>query len=79
MYEFDRALIDKLLLQVARMPQISCNRALVELALPLYVQHPSISFIDACLGVYAVLNRATPLLTFDKNLTKALPQATAII
>jgi predicted nucleic-acid-binding protein len=57
--------------------QINCNRALLERALPLYVKHPGISFIDACLATYAELNGATPLLTFDKNLVKVLPKAAA--
>lgn len=74
MYGFDRELIAKLLLQVADIPQINCNRAMLEKALPLYASHTKISFIDACLSVYAELNDAKPLLTFDKRLALALPQ-----
>ena len=74
MYGFDRELIAKLLLQVADMPQVNCNRAMLEKALPLYVKHTKISFIDACLSVYAELNNAQPLLTFDKKLALAMPQ-----
>ena len=77
MYGFERALIGKLLLQVAAIPQINCNRALLEQAVPVYIKHPRVSFIDACLATYAELNGATPLLTFDKNLVKALPKVTA--
>ncbi len=79
MYSFERVLIGKLLLQVVDTPQISCNRAMLERAVPLYVKHPKISFIDACLVVYAELNGATPLLTFDKRLASALPKTTAIL
>ncbi len=73
-YEFERPLIAKLLLQITEIPQINCNRNLLERAVPLYVKHPEISFIDACLAVYAELNNAAPLVTFDKKLAKALPQ-----
>jgi predicted nucleic-acid-binding protein len=73
MYGLDRELIGKLLLQVAGIPQINCNRAMLERAVPLYVNNPNISFVDACLAVYAELNDATPLLTFDKKLVRALP------
>jgi len=79
MYNFDRSLIGKLLIQIADIPQINCNRAMLIKAVPLYVNDPQISFIDACLTVYAELNGATPLLTFDKKLASALPKTTAIL
>lgn len=79
MYKFDRTLIGKLLIQVTDIPQINCNRAMLVKAVPLYVANTQISFIDACLSVYAELNGATPLLTFDKKLVSALPKAAAIL
>jgi predicted nucleic-acid-binding protein len=79
MYNFDRTLIGKLLLQLADVPQINCNRAMLIKAVPLYVSSAQISFIDACLTVYAELNDATPLLTFDKKLVSTLPKTTAIL
>ena len=39
MYNFERELIGKLLLQIADIPQINCNRVMLEEAVPLYVQH----------------------------------------
>ncbi len=79
MYNFDRALIGKILIQVADIPQINCNRAMLVKAVPLYVNNSQISFIDACLTVYAELNSAAPLLTFDKKLASAFPKTTAIL
>ncbi len=73
-YGLERPLIGKLLLQVAQIPQINCNRELLVRAVPLYVKHEGISFVDACLAVYAELNEAAPLLTFDRRLVKALPK-----
>lgn len=74
MYGFDRELTGKLLLQLTNIPQINCNRTMLKRAVPIYVTCPSISFIDACLTIYAELNDATPLLTFDKKLAEALPK-----
>lgn len=76
-YQLDRPLIGKLLLQICEIPQINCNRNLLEKAVPLYIEHQGISFIDACLTVYAELNQATPLLTFDKKLVSVLPSVAA--
>lgn len=78
-YNFDRTLIGKLLIQVTDIPQINCNRAMLVKAVRLYVANTQISFIDACLTVYAELNGAAPLLTFDKKLVSALPKVTAIL
>ena len=54
---------------------LNYNRPLFSLALPFYVKYPSISFNDACLGFYAELTSAEPLLTFDKKLSKTHPSA----
>ncbi len=73
-YDLDRALIGKLLRQLMTIPQLNCNRNLLEQAIPRYLAHLDISFIDACLATYAELNQATPLLTLDKRLISALPK-----
>lgn len=78
-YKFERMLIGKLLLQVADIPQVNCNRVMLEKAVPLYVKYRNISFIDACLSVYAELNDAIPLLTFDKKLASALPKSVSVL
>lgn len=78
-YNFERELIGKLLLQVADIPQVNCNRVMLQKAVPLYVKYKKISFVDACLAVYAELNNAMPLLTFDKKLASILPNSVAIL
>lgn len=78
-YDFDRGLIGRLVLQVTDIPQINCNRTMLEKAVPLYVKHQKISFVDACLAAYAELNDALPLLTFDKKLATALPETVTIL
>jgi len=74
-YDFDRELIGKMLLQVTAIPQINCNRTMLEKAVPQYAARPALSFIDSCLAVQAGLNEAVPLLTFDRKLAQQLPQA----
>jgi predicted nucleic-acid-binding protein len=78
-YNFNRELIGKLLLQIADIPQVNCSRAMLEKAVPLYVSYTSISFIDTCLSVHAELNNAAPLLTFDKRLARVLPETTQLL
>lgn len=73
-YNFDREHIGELLLEVADLPQLSCNQVMLAQAIPIYIKYPSISFVDACLSAYAELNHATPLLTFDKKLVSSLPK-----
>ncbi len=75
LYGYDRTLIGDTLIEIARLPQVSCNRLLIEKAVPVYINYPKLSFIDICLTVYAELNNAAPLLTFDKALAGALPNA----
>ena len=74
-YGLDRRAIGRALLQIAGIRQIRCNRQLLFHVIPLYVKHPKLSFVDICLAVYAEMGQATPLLTFDKALARALPQA----
>ena len=74
-YQFDRDLIADLLARFIHIDQINCNRTLFERVLPLFVKHPAVSFIDLALAVYADLNNALPLLTYDKKLVRQLPQA----
>jgi predicted nucleic acid-binding protein len=47
---------------------ISCNKALLNRALPLYEAKSALSFVDCCLVHHAFLNYATPLYTSDKKL-----------
>lgn len=78
-YKLDRQLIAKLLERFIRIEQINCNRALFARVLPAFVKQPAVSFIDIALAGYAELNDATPLLTLDKKLAKALPQKVRVL
>lgn len=78
-FGYDRNHITDNLQSIIAIKHVSCNRAMLERAIPLYVDHQNISFIDACLAVYAELNGATPLLTFDKKLALALPKTVSIL
>jgi len=78
-YNYDRQRIATNLQTIIDIRQINCNRAMLTRALPLYVSHEKISFIDACLTIYAELNGATPLLTFDKKLVSSLPETASIL
>src|SRR6266536_1302471 len=73
MYGLDRRIIADLMMQLTRMPQIDCNRGLIERDMPLYVRHTNLSFIDVCLAVTAELSETVPLLTYDKKLARTLP------
>ncbi len=61
------------MLQLLNHPKIVSNKALFKQALPHYASHPALSVEDCCLAVYAQLNNAAPLLTFDKKLANQLP------
>lgn len=67
-YKFSRTQVQEAIVGLTQLPQLNCNRTLFERALPIYVQHPALSFEDCCLSVYATLNDAEPLWTFDKKL-----------
>jgi len=69
-YECSREDICKSIRTIIRHNQINCNRRLFELTLPLYLEHSKLSIVDCALTQYAVLNKSTPLYTFDKELAK---------
>lgn len=72
---YSRAEIVTALQRVLDLPHINANFALFEQVFPMYLQHPELSFNDCCLSVYAALNEAEPLWTFDKALAKESPTA----
>lgn len=67
-YGFTRVQVREALDGFMAIPQINCNRTMITRALEYYEQHPSLSFEDCCLAMYAQLNEAEPLWTFDKKL-----------
>ena len=54
---------------------INANFNLFNQVFPMYLNHPKLSFNDCCLSVYATLNQAEPLWTFDHALAKSSPTA----
>jgi predicted nucleic-acid-binding protein len=72
-YGFDRSVIAEAVAGLMALTQIQCNRALFEKALPIFVNHKSLSFEDCCLAVYAELHDAMPLWTFDRKLARQAP------
>lgn len=71
LYKMERQMITQFLLVILRHPQFVCNKTLFERVLPIYVSKPALSIVDCALLVYARLNNATPLYTFDKKLVNA--------
>ena len=77
--KLSRELIADFLRRVMNEEVINCNRALTNRALPLYVEHTMLSWVDCCAVVYAELNKATPLYTFDKALAKKLSRGAKLV
>jgi len=73
-YQLERLDIRDLFQSFMRLEVINCNRVMLEQALESFVKYPALSFEDCCLAVYANLNQAKPLFTFDKKLAKQLDQ-----
>lgn len=67
-YQFTRDMVINTISAISRLPNINCNQALLRTALGMYREQKSLSFVDCCLASYAILNKATPLYTFDKKL-----------
>jgi predicted nucleic-acid-binding protein len=78
-YHFSRTQIAEVIIGFTLQPQISCNRILFDRALAIFQSHPALSLEDCCLAVYAELNSATPLYTFDKKLAKQVQSATLLV
>ena len=54
---------------------VNYNRALFDEVFSMFLLHPKLSFNDCCLGVYAKLNAAEPLFTFDRKLANQIDGA----
>lgn len=77
-YQFTRPQVQEALTGFMTIPQINCNRTLFTQVLPLFVTHSGLSFEDCCLAVYARLNDADPLWTFDKKLANQVSEAVLV-
>ncbi len=77
-YRMSRDHIAENLNAIMAQGNFNCNRKLFSKALPLYLAHPKLSIVDCCLAIYAELQEALPLRTFDKKLATQLSQAALI-
>lgn len=66
--DYSREEIVSYLRNLFTMNEIRANFALFEKVFPMYLEYPKLSFNDCCLAVYAELNEAEPLWTFDRKL-----------
>lgn len=73
--QLPRSVIRQAIDGLASMKQFNFNRVMFNQALQIYVDHPALSIQDCCLSVYATLNNAEPLWTFDKKLANQVPNA----
>ncbi len=78
-YAFTRDQAAEAINGLLSLAEVSCNNALFEKALPLFTNHPSLSFEDCCLSIYAELDSAIPLRTFDKKLANQAPNAQLVV
>ena len=67
-YELSREQVTEILQKFISHPKINCNKELITKVLADYEVLPALSFTDISLYVYADLNSAKPLWTFDKKL-----------
>jgi predicted nucleic-acid-binding protein len=74
-YTFSREAIADAINGLMSLTETRCNHPLFEKALPIYTQHSKLSFEDCCLAVYAELDDAQPLWTFDKKLAQQTANA----
>lgn len=78
-YKQERYFIASCLNLISSLNQIKCSRHLIKLVIPIYAENPALSFADCWAAVCAELNKAQPLLTFDKKLASKLPQAELLV
>ena len=78
-YGFSRQQANEAVIGLMQLKEINCNRTLFEKALPIYLNHPALSFEDCCLSTYAMLDEATPLWTLDKKLATQTMSAQLIV
>lgn len=74
-YKFTRDAIVEAIEGLMSLAEINCNRPLFAKALLIFSKYPGLSFEYCCLAVYAELNEAKPLWTFDQKLAKQVPSA----
>lgn len=67
-YKYTREQIARDIKKAMQIPNLVCNKSIIEGALDLYVSHPKLSFVDCYLAVITDTSQEKPLWTFDKKL-----------
>ena len=75
LYRLNREQISKGIKTVMLLPNLVCNKSIIEGALDLYVSHPKLSFVDCYLAVVTDTSQEKPLWTFDHKLLAQCPFA----
>ena len=70
--KISRETIEKAILAIFEKDNILCNRELFIEILPVYTNHPKLSFVDCYLDVLARRTGTTPLFSFDKKMGNQL-------
>jgi predicted nucleic-acid-binding protein len=78
-YNFSRTAVAEAVEGLMELTGINCNQQLFDIALPLFLKHPGLSFEDCCLSSYAKLQDALPLWTFDRKLAKQAPNTKLVM
>ena len=68
MYQYGREKIAAKIKSVLQLPNITCNKGIIEGALDLYVAHPKLSFVDCYLAIMTDTSNESPLWTLDHKL-----------
>ena len=74
-YFYNREKIAGKINSIMQIPNLCCNKSIIEGALDVYVSHPKLSFVDCYLAVVTDTTREAPLWTFDRKLVSQFPLA----
>ncbi|MBR3253011.1 PIN domain-containing protein [Candidatus Saccharibacteria bacterium] len=74
-YQYSREKIAAKIKSIFQLPNIICNKSVIEGALDIYVKHPKLSFTDCYLAVITDASGETPLWTLDHKLATQCPVA----
>ena len=74
-YRFEREQICRDIKKIMLIPNLCCNKGIIEGALDLYVAHPKLSFVDCYLAIMTDTSNESPLWTLDHKLAAQCPVA----
>lgn len=67
-YRYSRKQVSNGIKTAMLLPNLACNKSIIEGALDLYVSHPKLSFVDCYLAVVTEMSGEKPLWTLDHKL-----------